>query len=127
MTHNREDVMGGLLDTAYTEEEQTAVIEQRGGLLAQLWRGQVALPVTYWFWGVGVSLLMTIALALVSSESLLWSLIVLLVTLGYFVFISVAIWRSADRYTGSPVWANLAKIAVAVGVARLVVAVLFGA
>lgn len=44
----------------------------------------------------------------------------------YWLFIAVAIWRSATKYTGPKAWAVLAKFAVVVGVARMLAEFLGG-
>ncbi|HJU19543.1 MAG TPA: hypothetical protein VJ770_24070 [Stellaceae bacterium] len=91
------------------------------------WRGELPLPVTYWVWGVGGN----VAFAL-----LLWRALagaardkrearrarqIYGVSLVWFVFVFGAIWRSAGRYQGPPLWALLARSGVSSGVLRMAV------
>lgn len=46
-------------------------------------------------------------------------LVLLFVSLVYMVFISVAIWRSANRYEGNKGWAFLAKAVVVLSYVKL--------
>ncbi len=72
-------------------------------LIKLLWRGELSLPMTYWAYGVGgvflISFFMILTLTTVSSFGLLMGL--LLFKALYMIFISVAIWRSADKYEGN--------------------------
>lgn len=95
-------------------------------LLKELWRGDVPLVKTYWIYGVGVSLLLNVALlALTSMLSSVPAVSLPLFVLGilsilYTLFIAVGIWRSASKYQGNKVWAVLAKIMVVFSILRTV-------
>jgi len=97
------------------------------GLVKRLWRGEVSLARTYWVYGVAVNIFIQSSVLLLSVlvESmpvLAFSLLGMIAfSLVYMVFISVAIWRSSNRYQGNRAWAFLAKAAVVLGYARLVV------
>lgn len=92
--------------------------------LQRLWRGEMSLATTYWVFGF--------LLGGVGSR-LLWSLIeqnsirlirtghfafifysFVAVSVGYSLFIAVATWRSANRYSGPRRWRVLAQFAVVV-------------
>jgi hypothetical protein len=91
----------------------------------RLWRGEVRLVTTYWVFGfllsgVGGHLLWSVvehnSMHLARSGYLaviIYSFIV--ITIAYGLFIAVAIWRSANRYTGPRRWRVLAQMAVLLG------------
>ncbi|MBC15769.1 membrane protein of unknown function [Pseudodesulfovibrio profundus] len=97
--------------------------------LRQLWRGEVALVKTYWIFGVLASFLLN-GIVLLLSRSLagtgaIWPMFVFwFISIIYTLFIAVAIWRSADKYTGRKVWAILAKIMVVLSVLQTVLNVI---
>ena len=104
----------------------TVLLMYRQGYLRRLWRGYVPLPITYWVWGVIANFAWVIVAALaVATDLLALMLLVLLLQLAYYVFISVAIWRSSGRYRGKRVWAELARISVAAGIAKSVASLVF--
>lgn len=90
--------------------------------IKNLWEGNVPLVRTFWVWGFAFKVALNAILLIVGA----WSvdnpvyanafLGVWLFSVVYFVFISVAIWRSSNRYEGNKVWAVLAKCAVVLGV-----------
>ncbi len=94
-------------------------------ILLRLFRGEVSLYVTYWIYGslvgLGLGVVQTAIEAnyydLVSTEvgSLAIAGFYWLVV-AYTFFILVAIWRSAGKYDGRPVWATLARLAVVFGI-----------
>ena len=95
-------------------------------VLVPLWRGHVPLSRTYWGWGMAGGLAMAVVVAIADAIGLLWlQLVVALFAVAYSVVITVAIWRSAGRYEGPQIWGHLARIAVAMSIARTVVEILF--
>ena len=97
--------------------------------LKALWQGEVALIKTYWLYGaLGSFLLLGIPVIVFELSGVYGTTdLATLITLfiyslvfvpAYIIFVSVAIWRSANRYTGSVWWAGLAKLAVVVGIGR---------
>ena len=90
--------------------------DTRHGFIARLWRGEVSLPITYWVWGVAgnIGWKFVIALALATDMGML-ALLFALLYIVYLVLIFVAIWRSAGRYRGNRIWADLALISLALG------------
>ncbi len=98
------------------------------GVIRRAWLGYVSLPVTYWALGMGGGLLIVIARAVVTAHAgAVWALPLELFGLAYYVFTSIAVWRSAKRYRGRRIWAQLARVAVAAGAARTIVRLLFDA
>ncbi len=97
--------------------------------VAALWRGQVPLARTGWFYGLAGLLLLIVPLTLIaglglgpSTRELILALSV--ATLLYAAFIAVAVWRAAGNYRGRLAWRLLAKgsvlfvgLQVAVGLA----------
>jgi hypothetical protein len=86
----------------------------------RLWAGEVPLARTFWeyaiVYGLLVNLLATIAsFALLTEDaSGVSALVLFLLPVPYNVLVMVAVWRSAARYPGPPVWADLARAAVVV-------------
>jgi hypothetical protein len=83
-------------------------------MFERLWLGYLPLGTTYWMFGVGAKLVLGLILVGLEDhnpESMV-TLSMFAFNLAYSVFISVAIWRSADHYRGRRTWAGLAKVAV---------------
>jgi hypothetical protein len=72
------------------------------------WRGQMALPVVFWGYGVAASLVFAIlhATALDAGQLALQQSLIL-ISAAYTVWILVAIWRCAPN--ADPFWGTLAK------------------
>ncbi len=82
------------------------------GFLGKLWRGEVSLFTSFWIFG-GLVLFMfqmfeltTLVLTNSITSVGFW------VGLFYYGFISVAIWRSSIKYTGSRVYAIFAQLTI---------------
>lgn len=89
--------------------------------IVQLFRGDVPLPITYWIFGVVISLAFRIPRRIIESNyldiisyPLGAGLIVAFdwFVFGYGLFIFIAIWRSAGKFEGNKFWAILARIIV---------------
>ena len=91
--------------------------------ISNLWNGRFGLAKTYWLWGVLSGIPWGIALSLVKPGSNLAILVVLAVFV-YYVIVHFGIWRAASEYEGAKAWAILAKIAVAITPACLVIGTL---
>jgi hypothetical protein len=124
----------GLMSQPVSEEavaetkDPSGATDTVGGLngVRRLRHGYVSLPMTYWLWGVVASLFLFVVTAFAEAAgAAIPALLLGLLGIVYYVFISVAIWRSAGRYRGKSVWAHLARISVAVGAARVIVTILF--
>ncbi|SIO41044.1 hypothetical protein [Halodesulfovibrio marinisediminis] len=78
------------------------------GILRKLWRGELPLYVAFWFFGVilGIIIILCVneftfeAKDVPTSFRLGWLLLALL----YTGFMCIALWRSADKYKGHPIW-----------------------
>ena len=86
--------------------------------ITRLWKGDIPLPMTYWFWGFTINAVFTVIFASVRRPSPGLTLFYY----AYYVFMIVAIWRSSERYTGAKVWGVLARVSVMLGLIRTVVA-----
>jgi hypothetical protein len=112
------DVRSDVDDSSSTSD---GVDEAPQGLLGRLWRGDVPLRITYWVYGVLTNFVWLVFIAFATaanSPSLLLLLVAL--SLTYYVFIVVAIWRSAGRYAGNRIWGDLARATLALGLIRTV-------
>jgi len=95
-------------------------------LIKDLWRGDVPLSRTFWVFGFGVNLLLTIAFLylnpqpdlLTTTIGAIFYLLLLLFSLVYGPFILIGIWRSANKYQGLQRNAIAAKIMVIIGWSR---------
>ena len=101
----------------------------------RLWRGDVSLVVTFWFYYVfGNALLGGIDRGIDSAGvydnvsglgTIIFAFAIL--TLLYFAFTAVCVWRSANKYsrankaTGRAFWGSVAKVFVVLGVVRFVI------
>jgi hypothetical protein len=99
--------------------------------VAALWRGQVPLAKTAWFYGLVGLLLLIVPFTLISSLGLGPSMHELLLalsvaTLLYAAFIAVAIWRAAGNYQGRLAWRLLAKGSVVFVVLQVVASLAAG-
>lgn len=76
----------------------------------RLFEGDIPLIKTYWIYFICVTnVLFRVAIA--SSSAMLY-----LLTAIYVLFISVAVWRSSNKYKGRNIWAILAKIIIVLNV-----------
>jgi hypothetical protein len=91
------------------------------------WRGELPLAVTYWLWGVGGNAGLALLLWRMLTQAnraqgevrRLW--LVYGMSLVWFIFVFGAIWNSAGRYGGPPVWKWLARLGVFSGIVRMAV------
>jgi hypothetical protein len=94
--------------------------------LARLRAGGYSLPLTYWGWAAGGTLVWRLILALMNATiaptaALAWyaAVLTLLAFIAYLAITAVAVWRSAGLYKGPRVWAMLARVAVVVQIGFL--------
>ena len=87
----------------------------RSSLIGALWRGEKPLWEAFWWYamvfGTLLNLLTTIIFFfMVSAGAPYWlALAEFALPIPYNIFMVVAVWRSAERYEGRPVWTQLAK------------------
>ena len=83
--------------------------------IAKLWRGEVSLGVTYWIFGGVVFTMFQLYVFVTQGMNEDTASFGLYAGLAYFIFMSVAIWRSASRYNGPKTWLILAQLSVVGG------------
>lgn len=91
--------------------------------ISKLWRGDFSLPISYWLFGVLGNAVLSIPIGFTAwlNPILAWTLAA--VTIIYGILVNVGIWRSSTKYQGNKIWAVLAKIAVVLGAASLLLSV----
>jgi hypothetical protein len=109
---------------------ESLAIANRAGFVARLFREDISLPITYWVFGVLIgkfafkifqALIDFKYFEIVSITAGKWYLLwFYLLEIGYSIFILIAIMRSAAKYQGRAIWANLARIAVILGTLTLI-------
>ena len=83
--------------------------------LADLWHGRLPLAEAFWVWAVGVGLALnltttTLMLAALAADLAAGvALAVHLLPAPYNVAVAVGVWRSAGRYEGPQVWADMGR------------------
>ena len=101
----------------------------RGSYFARHWHGELTLPSSFWRNGLVGGLLLAIAenvaavLAVAGGDVRLGNIRLVSAMLicfmpinaAFLIWVGVGIWRSADRYGGSRVWAILAQATVVIG------------
>jgi hypothetical protein len=91
-----------------------------GRALRRLWAGEAPLAEAFWTWGVvsgtllnaGTTLLAFALLALAAPDAAAAAVFAL--PLPYNLLVVVAVWRSAARFEGRALWADLARILILV-------------
>jgi hypothetical protein len=91
-----------------------------GTSLLQLWRGEIELRRAFWDFAViyGSLLNLTTTFAAFAAYAAGWPLalaaVIFFLPLPYNLATVFGVWRSAARYSGPEIWANLARIAVVI-------------
>ena len=89
---------------------------KNSNLFVAFWNGDVSLVKSYWLIGV----LLTIGVVFVATFLVIAAGLQFEAMFGIYIpwviYITVGIWRSADKYKGPKYWAILAKIAMVIGV-----------
>lgn len=80
----------------------------------RLSNGEFGLAETYWFYGVFVGFAVSYAMKSITSIGLI--AIIMLIYAAYQILVTIGVWRAANGYEGTKVWAVLAKIAVVLGI-----------
>ena len=84
-------------------------------MIRHLWAGDVSLARTFWEFAVVYGLALNVAatgaaLGMASAGQPGWlCLAVHMLPVPFMTFVLVAVWRSAARYTGRKLWAELAR------------------
>ena len=94
--------------------------------LIDLWRGAIPLPQAFWEYAVayGTTLNLVATMAAVGSIALNWpevvAVVLFLLPIPYIFIVVVGVLRSADRYNDRPDWARIARVAVVLWGAAMV-------
>jgi hypothetical protein len=86
--------------------------------MTRLWHGEEPLARAFWeyamLYGTLLNAATTVATfaALAANLPVLIALALHLLPVPYNVFVVIAVWRSARRYSGPPQWATLARVGV---------------
>lgn len=89
-------------------------------MIKRLWRGEIPLWKTFWFYGVlpqlFVSIFNPILVKILAHSIVIYMIYIfaLCILMGFIypVIIFVAIWRSAGKYAGRKIWVWLSKVSV---------------
>ena len=98
--------------------------------IAAIWRGQIPLSKVVWFYGFMGSIVLALPVNLSTitgvprSNTLMISYCAIIVL--YTVFVSVAIWKSANQYRGLFIWPLVSKLSVAIVLSLMSVSFLLG-
>jgi hypothetical protein len=103
-------------------------------LIKDLWRGDIPLVRTYWLFGCVPTIIFYLGFAYIDyldsiyklGSAILWLFILYVLDLIYSLFMSVAIWRSANKYQGMQRFVILAKVSVIFGVMAMLKLVFSG-
>lgn len=98
-------------------------------MIIRIWRGEVTLWKTFWFWGAGGGLALglplfaaILALTDVPDDATASGFMLALGFLFvYLAWVFVGIWRAAGRYRGDRSWARLARFAVAAETLKILI------
>ena len=86
--------------------------------LKALWLGQLPLREAFWRYAIIYDLILNLAATLAALTVILadspiaFAFIVHFLPLSYSLFAATGTWRSADRYDGSPSFANAVKVVI---------------
>ena len=92
----------------------------------RLWQGNISLGITFWiFWAFGRSFFYVFIIESFGdfsgdhlSGTPTLNPLFLGLSLALEIFLTIAVWRSANNYEGNVIWAGLAKLVVIVAVVK---------
>ncbi|MGI9569162.1 MAG: hypothetical protein ACR2PH_05375 [Desulfobulbia bacterium] len=89
-------------------------------LMQQLWSGDVHLNDVFWNYAIVYGLIINLATTALLFISLLYKwhtafiVVIFLMPIPYNIFITIAVWRSAEKFDGPGSWPDYAKVAVVI-------------
>ncbi|MCH8080117.1 MAG: hypothetical protein IIA06_10135 [Proteobacteria bacterium] len=103
-----------------TKRETRTDNSKKVNIIIRLWKGDVKLVITFWvfWWLVGFAVL--ICSILIELSIGIPNLSTVLSTI-YTIFMMVALWRSASKYTGHLIWRNAAQLWVVLAGLSLII------
>lgn len=93
--------------------------------MRRLWFGELPLSEAFWRWAVLGGLVVNgvttfLFLMLIAADRPIAAFLAgYALSVPYNIVVTVAVWRSAERYTGNRHWADLARIVTVVGLVLL--------
>jgi hypothetical protein len=95
---------------------QAGVKTNEANYFIKLFRGDIPLYITFWIYGILIGRLMYLMSEYIfrTNDKELWLIDV--VTILYYIFIYIAIWRSANKYQGKKNWGEAAKVYVVLSI-----------
>ena len=81
----------------------------------KFWNGDLSLPMSYWLVGVVFSLVVGFVIGVIVIAAGLHEDAMFGFLIPWYVYTTVGIWRSSNKYKGPKGWAILAKVAVILG------------
>jgi hypothetical protein len=101
-------------------------LKNKKNYFANFWNGELSLLVSYWVFGVLISIGVGFSLVffsiLIGLPETIWGILILPWTL----FWAVGCWRSSDKYKGLTLWSVLAKISIVLSVIQGLASVVTG-
>ena len=97
-------------------------------LAKHLWTGEVPLRQAFWEYSVGYGLFLNLVTTLafvallINDANIALVALVFALPIPYNFVMVVAVWRSADRYSGPKTWADLARVGTVIWMVGLTIA-----
>ena len=82
----------------------------------KFWNGDLSLPMSYWLVGIVFSVVVGFVIGVIVIAAGLHEDAMFGFLIPWYVYTTVGIWRSSNKYKGPKFWAILAKIVVILGV-----------
>tara|TARA_B100000029_G_scaffold502057_1_gene576654 strand:+ start:4010 stop:4324 length:315 start_codon:yes stop_codon:yes gene_type:complete len=92
----------------------------------KFWDGELSLPMSYWVVGVVISIPVGFVIGVLTALINAPANSIYAFLIPWYVYIVVGVWRSSDKYKGPKFWAILAKIALVLGIVRLIAGMMMG-
>ena len=93
--------------------------------LAKLWRGQASLGFTFWIFGVFMLFIFRLFEIATANMSPGLGQVGFLVSMVYFLFYSIILWRTAGNIDYDLIYARLARVFILVGWGRYLISATF--
>ncbi len=97
-------------------------------LAKELWEGRRPLREAFWWYAVAYGFLLNFVTSLVffaqfvNDAHMAWIALAFVAPIPYNIFVIVAVWRSAGRYSGPKKWADLARVGIVIWMIGLTLA-----
>lgn len=79
-------------------------------------KGEITLWKTYWLFGVLGNIIGSFLIVIFTAMGNTVMFIMVSIVIVYSIITLIGIWNSASKYTGSKIWAILAKVLVILGI-----------